>query len=72
MAKALEKAPPHAHERMIKGKMNATLFSPFVFPYMHYILSTEGEATVEQYWKEAEQELEVTAQIGKVISWKCK
>lgn len=57
---------------MIKGKLNAALYSPYVFQHMHFILSTEGETTVNQYWKQSEEELEVTAEIGKIVSWKCK
>lgn len=42
MAAALAKAPADSHDRIIQGKLKSTLFSPYVFPYMGYILSSEG------------------------------
>jgi hypothetical protein len=51
MAKALERAPANAHERMIKGKLNASLYSPFVFRHMGYVLASDGNSTVDDYWK---------------------
>ena len=52
MAKALEKAPPNVHERMINGKLKSLLYEPSVFSHMGYILASGGDTSVDDYWKE--------------------
>lgn len=39
---------------MIKGKLSATLYQPYVFRNMGYILASGGDTTVDDYWRETE------------------
>lgn len=66
----LEKAPEHAREKMVKGKMGSYL-QEIVLPKMAYVLSNSG-TPVEQYWKEVEEELNRKITITNTYLWSCK
>lgn len=72
MSEALTKAPAEFHNKMIAGKLKSTLYSPYVFPHMGYVLNSSGEVTVGDYWRQVEQELNTNIKFVKAEFWKCK